>query len=92
MLEGTFGDRAQHLAEVIRRTFDDEADLVPLGIPELWLKPAYFSTTTDQWTFPESYVIDPDANRVTMQIDHFTDFALTGTEVVGQIYLPILAK
>lgn len=70
----------------------DEADLAPLGIPEVWLKPAYFSTTTDQWTFPESYVIDAQANRVTMQIDHFTDFALTGTAAVGSIYLPVIAQ
>ena len=48
------------------------------GISESFLKPAYFSTTTNEWTFPESYVVDTEANRVVMQIDHFTDFALTG--------------
>jgi hypothetical protein len=45
---------------------------------EQWLKPAYYSTTTEQWTFPDSYVIDMSNNVVVMQIDHFTDFALTG--------------
>ncbi len=69
----------------------DESDLTPLGVPEAWLKPAYFSTTTDQWTVPESYVIDTEANRVVMQIDHFTDFALVIGEV-ETVFLPMLLK
>jgi protocatechuate 3,4-dioxygenase beta subunit len=69
----------------------DEEDLAPLGIPEIWLKPAYFSTTTNEWTFPESYVIDPDRNQVIMQIDHFTDFALTGIPTYSS-FLPSIAQ
>ena len=29
-----------------------------MGINEQWLKPAYFPTTTDSWTFLESYAVD----------------------------------
>jgi len=69
----------------------DEAELRRMGISEQWLKPAYFSTTTDSWTFPEGYIVDTAANVVAMQIDHFTDFALTGTTVY-QVFLPLLQK
>jgi hypothetical protein len=55
----------------------EESELRRMGINEQWLKPAYFSTTTDSWTFPESYVVDTVEDVVAMQIDHFTDFALT---------------
>jgi hypothetical protein len=66
-----------------------EADLYRLHILELLIKPAYYSTTTNRWTFPDSYVVDTDANRVTLQIDHFTDYALTGTGG-GMTYLPMM--
>jgi hypothetical protein len=69
----------------------DEADLVQMGISEWWLKPAYFSTTTDSWTFPESYVVDTVADVVAMQIDHFTDFALTSGEL-QRVFLPLLLR
>jgi hypothetical protein len=69
----------------------DERELWAAGISEHFLKPAYFSTTTNKWTFPESYVVDTDANRVVMQIDHFTDFALTS--VPGfQVFLPVVLR
>jgi hypothetical protein len=75
---------------VITFTYSD-AELFQQHIPEYWLKPAYYSTTTDRWTFPESFVVDTEANRVTMQIDHFTDYALTGVQ--GQfIYLPLTSR
>jgi len=69
----------------------DDAELVQLGIYEPRLKPAYFSTTTDSWTFPDSYAVDTAANIVTMQIDHFTDFTLTG-EPPELVYLPVIFK
>jgi hypothetical protein len=69
----------------------DEAELNRLHIYEEWLKPAYFSTTTDRWTFPESYVVDIQANRVVMQIDHFTDYALTSLPIFN-LYLPITIR
>jgi len=69
----------------------DERELWVAGISEHLLKPAYFSTTTNEWTFPESYVVDTEANRVVMQIDHFTDFALT-SEPGYRVYLPIVLR
>jgi len=57
----------------IRFTYDDT------GVLERWLRPAYYSTTTDEWTVPESYVVDTAANEISMQIDHFTNFALLDT-------------
>jgi hypothetical protein len=68
-----------------------DAELRALGLSEQWLKPAYFSTTTDSWTFPQSYVVDTMANVVAMQIDHFTDFALTSP--AGQrLFLPLVVR
>ncbi|MBN2550131.1 MAG: carboxypeptidase regulatory-like domain-containing protein [Anaerolineales bacterium] len=69
----------------------DELELYRMQLAEQWLKPAYYSTTTERWTFPESYVIDTEANRITMQIDHFTDFALTGV-YINFIYLPVMVR
>jgi hypothetical protein len=67
----------------------DEREVWGMGIAEHLLKPAYFSTTTNRWTFPESYVVDTEANQVVMQIDHFTDFALT-SEPGFQVFLPLI--
>jgi len=69
----------------------DERELWYAGISEHFLKPAYFSTTTNEWAFPESYVVDTGGNRVVMQIDHFTDFALTG-EPGFQVFLPLVLR
>ncbi|MEE8390532.1 MAG: carboxypeptidase-like regulatory domain-containing protein [Anaerolineae bacterium] len=69
----------------------DERELWAAGIAEHLLKPAYFSTTTNEWTFPESYVVDTAADRVVMQIDHFTDFALTG-ESGFSVFLPVVLR
>lgn len=69
----------------------DERELWYAGISEHLLKPAYFSTTTNEWTFPESYVVDTEEDRVMMQIDHFTDFALTGTSGF-QAFLPLVLR
>jgi hypothetical protein len=69
----------------------DEAELMRMGILEQGLKPAYFSTTTDSWTFPESYVVDTVADMVAMEIDHFTDFALTGAAHY-RVFLPLVLR
>lgn len=68
----------------------DEAELRRCGLVEHFLKPAYFSTTTNRWTFPDSYAVDTENNKVMMQIDHFTDFALTGTPG-HEVFLPLTA-
>jgi hypothetical protein len=73
---------------IISFTYEDR-ELRAAGIAEPFLKPAYFSTTENQWTFPESYVVDFAANRVVMHVDHFTDFALTG-EASTQVFLPLV--
>jgi hypothetical protein len=33
----------------------------------------------DEWTYPESYFVDAEADRLVIKIDHFTGFALTST-------------
>jgi hypothetical protein len=45
----------------------------------------------DRWVFPESFVVDMDANRVMMQIDHFTDYALTMAPT-SSLFLPLLIR
>jgi len=69
----------------------NERELWVAGISEHFLKPAYFSTTTNEWTFPVSYVVDTEHDRVVMQIDHFTDFALTGAPG-SWVFLPMVLR
>jgi hypothetical protein len=69
----------------------DRAQLIAQGVNERWLKPAYFSTTTDSWTIPDSYVVDTVNNVVAMQIDHFTDFALTSSSGY-EVFLPLVMR
>jgi hypothetical protein len=77
--------------EVVISFAYEERELWAAGIAEHLLKPAYFSTTTNEWTFPESYVVDTATDRVVMQIDHFTDFALTG-EPGFSVFLPVALR
>jgi len=77
--------------EVVISFAYEEWELRAAGISEFFLRPAYFSTTETEWTFPESYVVDTEANRVVMQIDHFTDFALTG-EPGPRVLLPVVMR
>ena len=77
---------------IIAFQYRDE-ELLAWGIEEDHLQPAYFSTSRDSWTFPDSYVVDPIGNRVVMQIDHFTHFALVSEGESGQtVYLPALIR
>jgi hypothetical protein len=63
---------------------------------ETRLRPAYFSTTSNEWTFPASYALDTANNQITMQIDHFTDFAVVSDEQAGALgnllYLPLTVR
>ena len=70
----------------------DEAALEQMDLLEQYLKPAYYSTSTQSWTIPESYVVDTLANQVTMQIDHFTDFSLLNGTAVYAVMLPIIIQ
>ncbi|MEM7798100.1 MAG: carboxypeptidase-like regulatory domain-containing protein [Chloroflexota bacterium] len=59
------------------------------------LIPAYYSTTTNQWTEPTTFTVYPDLNKISMQINHFTDFAVLGTTTSEQqtsndLYIPML--
>lgn len=82
----------QHFNQDVLIVFTySKAELIAGGINESQLKPAYFSTTTDSWTFPDAYVVDTLNNVVSMQIDHFTDFALTSSEQFN-VFLPIVMK
>ncbi len=76
---------------VIIRFSYDEADLVDFDLKEAYLKPAYFSTSTQSWTIPDSYVVDTANDQVTMQIDHFTDFSLLNSEVY-ELFLPVISQ
>jgi hypothetical protein len=78
--------------EAVVVTFSyDEAELARLGLREGRLRPAYYSTTTQSWTVPDSYVVDPAANQVTIEIDHFTDFSLLD-DGVAELFLPLLFR
>lgn len=68
-------------------------ELIARGLNINRLKPAYFSTTTNSWTRPDSYVVDEDRHTITMQINHFTLFSLVGEEEAGtQVFLPMVIK
>ncbi len=67
-------------------------ELIARGLTINRLKPAYFSTTTNSWTLPDSYVVDEDRHEITMQINHFTQFSLLGIEGVNNLYLPIVIR
>ncbi len=82
----------QHFNQEVAISFTyAKNDLAGKHIGENGIKPAYFSTTTNRWTFPESYVIDTNLQRVTMQIDHFTEFALTGIAQFP-VFIPFMGR
>ncbi|MFQ5611659.1 MAG: carboxypeptidase-like regulatory domain-containing protein [Anaerolineae bacterium] len=73
-----------------------EDDLRKHGVSEDDISPAYFSTTTNSWTKVESFNVDKVANRVTVQINHFSTWALTSSSSSGggtnALYLPFMVK
>ncbi|MEM7119499.1 MAG: carboxypeptidase-like regulatory domain-containing protein [Chloroflexota bacterium] len=78
--------------DVVIRFKYTQQELAELGLREGRLKPAYFSTTTQSWTVPDSYVVDTDNNWVVMQIDHFTDFSLLNGAETFTTFLPAVSK
>lgn len=79
--------------DVIIRFKYDDADFDSLAHR---IRPAYFSTTTNQWTFPERYVVDPQHRTVIMAIDHFTNFALVEAPELAaplqpSLFLPLIS-
>lgn len=80
---------AQFNQDVVIRFHYDERDL--RGYPERLIRPVYFSTTANEWTTPEAYVVDMQANTVTMQINHFTDYALV-SDGTTSLFLPTVGR
>lgn len=73
---------------LIRFKYDPPA----VGLQPWDVKPAYFSTTTNEWTVPESYVVDPQRGLVKMEIDHFTNFALLEGSANQEMFLPMVER
>jgi protocatechuate 3,4-dioxygenase beta subunit len=55
-----------------------DQDLADMNLTEDDISPAYYSTTTNSWTKVESFTVDKEANTVTVQVNHFSTWALTG--------------
>jgi hypothetical protein len=71
----------------------DPADLAALQLDLAHVRPAYFSTTTNSWTAPDSFVIDETNHEITMEIDHFTRFAKLGASSGGSdVFLPLVLR
>jgi hypothetical protein len=71
----------------------DPAVLTRLGIEVQHIRPSYYSTTEDRWIFPESYSVDTTNDEVSMQIDHFTSFALAdeSSDLLAGVFLPAVS-
>jgi len=67
-------------------------EVIARGLTIDRLKPAYFSTTTNSWTAPDSFVVDEDEHEITMQINHFTLFAVVGMESTNDVFLPMVSR
>lgn len=89
-------------------TFDTNYDLVlhytdeelkEAGLDEESLRCSWLDETTNEWQIVESKV-DTEQNIVTCQVDHFTEFALSGEEEIGstpieesnRIFLPLVTR
>ena len=70
----------------------DPAELMAMGININHVRPAYFSTTTNSWTAPDSFVVDEEHHEITMQIDHFTRFGILNTTAPTQVFLPVVMR
>jgi hypothetical protein len=82
----------EHFLQDVQISFSySDEELARKGTNESFIRPAYFSTTVNRWMRPDSFTVDYAANRVTLQIDHFTDFALTSQPAV-QVYLPGVSR
>ena len=84
-------------ANVLITFYYTEGDLSQRGVAEGNLSPAYFSTSTNSWTKVESFTVDEAANRATVQVNHFSTWALTAagdSDGSGdrKVYLPIVMK
>ena len=69
-----------------------DAEIDALDLDEDVLVPAWYSTSTQTWMLPQSYVVDQAHNRVVLGIDHFTDFALINGADTNEVYIPMFFK
>lgn len=72
---------------LITLSYTDE-ELERLELDEDRLIPSYYSTTTESWAEPESYVVNTDDNTLSLQIDHFTDYTLLNTAPSYNTFMP----
>ncbi len=76
--------------------FRYDPNQLPPGLTEDDIRPAYYSSVSGAWIAPAGYTVDKTNRVVTMQINHFTDFALTGVvqpqAAKYEIYLPIVTR
>jgi hypothetical protein len=82
-------------ANVLITFYYTEEDLAQRGVTEDNLTPSYFSTTTNSWTMVDSFTVDTDANRITAQIDHFSNWGLTAPAEAPStpiLYLPLILR
>ena len=79
-------------SNVIKFRYDP--DNLPPGVAEGSLRPSYYSSVHRAWVAVESFTVDQVNHIVTMHINHFTDFALTGVggEVEYNLYLPMVLR
>lgn len=68
------------------------AMLLAMGLNINHLRPAYFSTTTNSWTAPESFVADETRREIAMQIDHFTWYGVLNVGMPSQVFAPVTLK
>jgi len=64
--------------------------LAAMGLDVQHIRPAYFSTTTNSWTAPDSFVVDQSQHEISVQIDHFTSYAVIGYEGPNTVFLPMV--
>jgi hypothetical protein len=85
----------ERFLENVALTLPYDPALLPPGVDEEDILPAYLSTTSGRWEPPESYYVDTANDEVTLYIDHFTAFGLMAEpSIVTQnyIYLPIILR
>jgi uncharacterized repeat protein (TIGR01451 family) len=67
-----------------------DVEQLPPGADENELNIVYYNSSSGQWETVEIISRDPDNDTLTIQIDHLTEFALTGLR--QEIYFPIIMK
>ena len=90
------GRKITHFNQNIRITIPYPSDdtLAALGINEVHLAPAYYSTLLEHWVVVKDFLRDPLNNQLAFQSDHFTRFIDLSLDNPGTklIFLPILAR